>query len=365
MTGQRRWQRIILLTVLGYEGLGALLGGSLLVAGPDGRYMDMPVGIMHGAFQDFLVPGLILMGLGILNVAAFFIVLRRRRADWVASGLALGGWAIWFFVEIVILQELHWLHVMWGFPVIVGVVAALPLLPFPRATMRNAWLVSGVVSSLLYVAMNVIVAAQWPAYDSASQTVSELSAVGAPTRPLWVAMGVVYTLLVTAFGWGVRMAAGDDRRLRVAGILIAIYGALGVVWPFAPMHLRSALAAGGGDFRDTLHVALGVATVVLYLLALGFAAAALGKAFRVYSIASFVVLLTFAALTFRDAPNVGTNQPTPLIGVWERINIGVFLLWVIVLAIALLMRGRATSSRESLARKPEERRRQPELVHQH
>lgn len=343
MANQRKWQRITLLTVLGYEGLGALLGGSLLVAKPDGRYMDMPVGMMHGVFQDFLIPGLILLGLGLVNVAAFFMVVRRSHADWVASALALGGLAVWFFVEIVILRELHWLHVMWGFPVILGGVVALPLLPFRPATMRNAWLICGVVSSLLYVAMNVIVARQWPGYDSASQTVSELSAVGAPTRPLWVALGVFYTLLVTAFGWGVRMAAGDDRRLRVAGILIAIYGALGVIWPFAPMHPRPDLAAGGGDFRDTLHIVLGVVTVVLYLLALGFAAAALGKAFRVYSIASFVVLLAFATLTFRDAPRVGANQATPLIGVWERINIGVFLLWVIVLAIALLMRARASS----------------------
>jgi hypothetical protein len=30
------------------------------------------------------------------------------------------------------------------------------------------------------------------------------------------------------------------------------------------------------------------------------------------------------------------NEPTPWIGVWERINIGVYMLWVVVLAIALL-----------------------------
>jgi len=134
-------------------------------------------------------------------------------------------------------------------------------------------------------------------------------------------------------------AAGEDRRLRVAGVLIAIYGALGIVWPFAPMHLRPVLAAGGGTFSDTMHIALGAVTEVIYLLALGFAAAALGRAFRLYSIATLVVLFAFGALTFRDAPHVGANQPTPFIGVWERINIGVFLLWVIVLAIALLRRG--------------------------
>jgi hypothetical protein len=351
MRAQRLWQRITLLTVLGYEGLGALVGGSLLVAKPDGRYMDMPVAIMHGTFRDFLIPGLILLGLGLLNIAAFVAVLRRTRVDWIAAGLATGGLMLWFFVEIVILRELHWLHVMWGFPVILGGVAALPLLPFRPATMRDAWLIVGVVSTLLYVAMNLIVPSGWPEYSSASQTVSELSAVGAPTRPLWVVMGLVYTLLVTGFGWGVRLAAGDDRRLRIAGMLIAIDGALGIAWIFAPMHLRPVLAAGGGTFSDTAHIALGVVTEVLYLLALGFAAAALGRAFRVYSTATFAVLLVFGVLIFRDAPAVGANEPTPLVGVWERINIGVFLAWVVVLALALLRRGHAreTHAARSLA----------------
>jgi hypothetical protein len=339
MLSQRTWQRITLLTVLGYEGAGALVGGALLVAKPDGRYMDIPVGVMHGSFRDFLIPGLILFGLGLLNVAAFVGVLRRRSWDWLGAGVALGGLAIWFLVEIVILRELHWLHVMWGFPVVLGIVVALPLLPVRSSTMRDAWLVCGVLSSLLYVAMNIVVPTQWPGYDSASRVVSELSAVGAPSRPLWVVLGMAYTLLVTAFGWGVVMAAESNRRLRVAGILIVIYGAMGVAWPFAPMHLREALAAGASDLRDTMHIAFGVATEIIYLLALGFAAAALGRAFRIYSMATFVVLLAFGILTFRDAPRLSGNQPTPLIGVWERINIAVFLLWVIVLAIALLWSG--------------------------
>jgi hypothetical protein len=37
-----------------------------------------------------------------------------------------------------------------------------------------------------------------------------------------------------------------------------------------------------------------------------------------------------------DAPGVSANKPTPLMGIWERINIGVFLIWVVVLAIVLL-----------------------------
>ena len=73
------WHRIILLVVLAYESVGCLLGGSLLILAPDGRMMAMPVDMMQGVFADFLIPGVILFGLGILNTAAFVSVLRRTK----------------------------------------------------------------------------------------------------------------------------------------------------------------------------------------------------------------------------------------------------------------------------------------------
>ena len=202
--------------------------------------------------------------------------------------------------------------------------------------LRKTCLVCGILSSMLYVAMMVFIAMQWDGYSSASQTISELSAIGAPTRSLWVLPAAFYTVLVTAFGWGVWKSAGRIRALRIVGGLIVAYGALGLVWPFAPMHLREELAAGGGTLSDTMHLVLASVTVVLMLLAMMFGAAALGKRFRLYSIASLVILAAFGVLTFLDAPRIVANAPTPWIGVWERINVGVFLLWVVVLATALL-----------------------------
>lgn len=217
-----------------------------------------------------------------------------------------------------------------------------PKMVAPVTRVPKGLLVCGILSSLLYAAINVIVASQWEDYRVASQTVSELSAVGAPTRTLWMILCSPYTLLMIAFAWGVWKSARGNRPLRIAGMLLIIYGALGVIWPFAPMHLRETIAAGGATFSDTLHIALGAVTEVLFLLALGFAAVALGKPFRIYSIATFVVLVIFGFLTFLDAPGISRNQPTPFIGIWERINIGVFLLWVIVLAL-VLMRKRESS----------------------
>ena len=122
LADQSGWQRITLLSVLGYETAGALSGGILLALAPDGRLMDMPVEIMHGFFKDYLIPGFMLIGLGFLNAAAFITVLLKNRKGWILSSLALGGLVIWFTVEIIILQEFHWLHAMWGFPVIVGCI---------------------------------------------------------------------------------------------------------------------------------------------------------------------------------------------------------------------------------------------------
>ena len=124
---QPGWQRITLLSVLGYETAGALSGGFLLVLAPDGRLMDMPVEIMHGFFKDFLTPGFMLIGLGILNAAAFITVLLKNRNGWILASLALGGLFIWFTVEIIILKEFHWLHAMWGIPVLVGIMVTIPL----------------------------------------------------------------------------------------------------------------------------------------------------------------------------------------------------------------------------------------------
>jgi hypothetical protein len=195
---------------------------------------------------------------------------------------------------------------------------------------RKILLVCGILSSMLYVAMNVIAAILYEGYSSASQTVSELSAIGAPTRPLWLLLGIPYTLLATAFGWGVWVSAGRNRPLRVVGGLTVAYGVIGIFWP--PMHMR------GAEFTltDTMHIVFAMATVLLMLLSIGFGAAAFGKRFRLYSIATIALLVVFGFLTGLQAPRIAATLPTPLVGVWERINIGVFLLWVMTLAIALL-----------------------------
>jgi hypothetical protein len=69
------------------------------------------------------------------------------------------------------------------------------------------------------------------------------------------------------------------------------YGVIGLGWPFAPMHQRAVLATGRGTLTDTMHIVFGMVTVPLMLVAIGFGAAAFGKRFRIYPIATLVILV--------------------------------------------------------------------------
>jgi len=199
---------------------------------------------------------------------------------------------------------------------------------------RKFLLFCGVLASLLYIAMNIFIPPLYEGYNWVTQTVSELSAVDAPTRPLWFVLGIIYTLLVAAFGWGVFKSAGEKRSLRIAGILMFLHGVLGLTW--SPMHQREVLAAGGGTFTDTWHIVMSIITVLLMFLSIGFGAAALGKAFRFYSIATILVFIVFGILTFAEAPDVDKNLPTPYIGLWERMNIAAFMVWMLLFSAIIL-----------------------------
>lgn len=210
------------------------------------------------------------------------------------------------------------------------------------ASRRKASLACGILSSLLYVTMNIAGAMQFKGYSSISQAVSELSAIGAPSRQLWLALGFAYNVLVIAFGWGIRTTAGRNRPLRVVGGLLVAFGVVGFAAPFAPMHLRGEAFT----FTDTMHIILASADVLIMLLTIGFGAAALGRQFRIYSIGTLLAHLVFGATAGLDGARLAANLPTPWIGLTERINIGVFLLWVIVLAVALLRTEGSTVPRE-------------------
>ena len=181
------------------------------------------------------------------------------------------------------------------------------------------------LSSLVYIAMNAFIPLSFDGYSFRSHTVSELSAIGAPTRQIWVPLAFVYMLLFAAFGVGVLKSANGNRHLRTLAIIIFAYCAWNFYWP--PMHQRGIEPS----LTDTLHIVWASVTVILMMVMMGFGAAALGTKFRVYTIATMILLMGFGFMTSLDAPKIPDNLPTPLLGIWERILIALFMLWVLSL----------------------------------
>jgi Protein of unknown function (DUF998) len=93
---------------------------------------------------------------------------------------------------------------------------------------RKILLGCGIVSSVLYVVTDVLGTLRYEGYSYADQEFSELTAQGAPTRPLMVALnGIPYTLLVAAFAVGVWASAGPKRAARITGAMLLGYAAFG------------------------------------------------------------------------------------------------------------------------------------------
>lgn len=221
------------------------------------------------------------------------------------------------------------------------------------STLLKVLLICGIVSSVLYLGMDIVAGLLTEGYSFTSQVISELSAIGATTRPMWVPLGIVYDMLLIAFGVGVWViaggsgstgAAGQRRKrlaLRLIGCLLIAIAVAGLL-PF-PMHMR-------GDektFTDTMHVVIyGLIISPSLMLSIGLGAFAYkGKKrwFCLYSIGTIVTLLVVGTLTGLSAAQIDAQQATPWAGISERILVHGSMLWIAVLAIVLL--------REEIARR--------------
>jgi hypothetical protein len=202
-----------------------------------------------------------------------------------------------------------------------------------RNVVRKGLLVCGIVASLDYVAADVLSAIGHPAYHSfTALTISELMASGAPTERLVDPIFLLYDALMLAFGIGVWMSSRRRRVRGTAAVLIA-YAALGTLGPtLCEMNVRG---SGGDVSADIRHIVLTSVMVVLIMATVITASSTQARWFRLYSYSTVLVFIVFGVLTALMAPALGSATPTPWLGFFERINVGAFLVWVVVLAASL------------------------------
>jgi hypothetical protein len=137
------WLLIVLHTLLG---VGAVASGGALMAAPSGRLMQMPLSMLDTTpFSNFLIPGVILFLLiGVYPLAVAYGLWKRpgwrwpdrinpfKQIHWSWAGSLAAGviLVIWIVVEVLMLREVVFLHVLcfcWGIATLI-----LTLLPAVR-----------------------------------------------------------------------------------------------------------------------------------------------------------------------------------------------------------------------------------------
>jgi hypothetical protein len=198
-------------------------------------------------------------------------------------------------------------------------------------------LICGIFASLLYVGTDISAGLLWQGYNFTQQAISELSGLGAPTRPLVVPLYSIYSVLMIAFGMGV-LIYSQKRALWLIGTLMVGIGVVGFVQMLFPLQL------GGVDSASTnmVHSILAGVSGILFLLSMGLGIFISGKRFRVYSVGTLLALIVIGAISGLMAGSQisvqGFTEPPRWFGLIERIDVYGSILWVLVLAIVLLQR---------------------------
>jgi hypothetical membrane protein len=198
---------------------------------------------------------------------------------------------------------------------------------------RRVLLICGIIAPILYGIADLLAGLQWDGYSFRDQTISELGAIGAPSRALFAVLLLIVYGLMVAFGVGVWKAGGENRRLRIAGGLVIGVGVMALtVGQFAAMRPRGTEQGLAG----AMHLLEGAVAMLMTFTSMGIAASAFGTRFRVYTIATIVLAIGFGVWALLEAPGIVQGLTTPWVGLKERIFWYGYQSWYVVLALALL-----------------------------
>ncbi len=205
-------------------------------------------------------------------------------------------------------------------------------------------LLCGILASLIYIGSDIIAAVSWQGYNYAAQSVSELRAIGSPTRDFLIPILSVYSVLEILFGIAVWKNSAKKRALRITSVFLITLGILDSMGPFFALNINEAF----GSITNNIHVIVTAVTVLLIFLIIGFGATASKKWFRFYSIGTILTLFAAGMTSFVNVQKFATHQQASYAGVIERINIYGYMIWVIVLAIVLLRSHRSNEKNKNV-----------------
>ena len=199
--------------------------------------------------------------------------------------------------------------------------------------MRNKLLLlCGILAPVVYVLTVFVGGIITPGYSHISQYVSELIQTGAPQKGILDPLFALYNILVIFFGVGLFQYVREmhNERRKLAGTLgaltLVIEGLAGFLTLFFPQD-----PIGDQITTGAIHIILASVsslTTMLSMLLLGlwFRTIPVLRGIGLYSFVFLAVVFVSGGFAARTIAN-----PSPFNGLIERVTIGGFLLWLLVI----------------------------------
>jgi hypothetical membrane protein len=198
---------------------------------------------------------------------------------------------------------------------------------------KNIYLI-GIITPLLYIFSVILGGALWPGYSHVTQAISELTMASAPNLGLMDSLFTAYGLLLLVFsaGFAFIWRKSGNKGLAASGIVLVCCALAGLLMKF----FRQDPIGEPLTFTGFMHLILAALTSLgtifaIFLSASGFRKLENTRGLRTFALVMGVIVLISGGLTA-----VGTTQLPAVFGILERITIGSFMLWLLVISIALL-----------------------------
>lgn len=194
----------------------------------------------------------------------------------------------------------------------------------------------GILAPIVKIATDVFAIRMWKGYSFVSQSISELSASGAPTRSTVLLLDLLFDLLIVAFAIGLWQQPDQSHILRIVSALIVANAVISFfVTLFIPMQINS----DGISSASTIHVVLMAIGVFSFMAAMGLAGFAFDDWIRYVSLGILVAYFVLAGIRLiLPSGTIGdTEQVTS--GIQERTMVLGYLFWLCALSVHQILLG--------------------------
>jgi hypothetical protein len=199
----------------------------------------------------------------------------------------------------------------------------------------------GIIAPVFYIIPTIVGGLLRPGYSHLSNSVSDLLASGAPNRIYLMIPFTVYPTFLSVFGFGLFAILRSkppplNSQTGLVGVILigASMGILGIltmtIFPQDP-HDTPMTTPG---LMHLILVGVQAISAMAAILLIGFWFRSNGfSGYFIYSIVSFVVLLITGIISM-----IGVTQGSQFIGLFERLNVGAIVQWLVVIGIWFMLK---------------------------